>query len=961
MSLALEEILSKGFIPPGITARALHSDKEVRQNFYGPGFRYNCFCYMLLDPRILGTNIETVTFEKFVKSVFYVVKGTKNRPLDHFKDARNERKKPANQQKLGVKFLKIADLWDRGYGIPKHEFDKAVSSTDLRKRKGYNAYCYLLFDPLLLGNDIEMVTFDRFVHAVFYVGKGSKNRSMAHFIQARNERMLPADEQELCIKLQKIADFWDAGYGIPKHEFAHGISNEEAFVREGSMIEAIKRKNLKNKKGGIHEIVGYEHERRIPIIRAPQVRNNMKLSENDLTIFHISRLRPFVQYVFYVGKGTKNRPLDHFRDARKELEKPPNEQKLTEKYRRIGDIWKAGFGIPKHEISHGVSDKDAFVREACMIEALQVVNLTNRKIFSPELNAVIRNGHFSRDSLERALRCENAVRNNFDTRGYMAFCYVLIDLRVSGVNIETLTFETFVKSVFYIGKGSNRNEMDKAPIDQKMNKKLQTIVDIWSSGLGVPKIQFSHGVSDADQRSVRRANSTDSRDYGIRPPKPNMEHGCWIENKTRSTNFIYINYRKINIHDVLGYFIFLNTLVGAKVEKITTRRLCQLEDEFKRRLHDIIHSQLIGSNGTNIQTVIGLEEICDGCEKCFNIAKKCIEYGPLRFSTLQTMTYSKNYKKLHVTDKLFEDIAEYCISKSKNKEECFKELDKTILSTISCDKLAIWISESRVLPDEGTDPKYDHRHMPREVIDIILRKWSVKSIKLNMIYFTSEGMCSVEWLRYDYFTRVRLNDPYWETKHSDLKFSHVEVSLSYSQHCVKGLGNLPAETKPPAGYDNFIPNIRRMFPTDRIMIDLSHWYAIANKDIEKKMSTILQVVTMEQHQNLSLDIKFFVQSGIVKKLNRYTYREELLGIASGYVLQENRLHCSKKSSPFIDAQGPEVFLDNKWVGRRFQVKDTFNQFNFNLDVYIKEKELEDMFIKALLQEYPNSFVGHFYN
>ncbi|EFP02635.1 hypothetical protein CRE_02418 [Caenorhabditis remanei] len=440
-----------------------------------------------------------------------------------------------------------------------------------------------------------------------------------------------------------------------------------------------------------------------------------------------------------------------------------------------------------------------------------------------------------------------------------------------------------------------------------------------------------------------------------------IEYAYDIESKTRTANCIYINYRKINIHDVLGYFIFLNTVVGVKVEKITTRRLWLLEDKFKQRLHDLIHSQLIGSNGTNIQTVIGLEEACDGCEKCCNIAKKCIEYGPLRFSTLQNMNYSKNYKKLHVTDKLFEVIAEYCISKSKNKEECFKELDKTILSTISCDKLVIWVNESRLLPNEDTDPKYDHRHMPREVIEIILRKWSVKSIKLNILHYTSEPKCSIEWLQYDYFTRVRLNDPYLETKHSDLKFSHVEVSLSFSQHCVKGLGNLPPETRPPAGYENFIPNIRRMFPTNQISMELSHWYFVPKKDIEKKMSTILQVVTMEQHQNLSLDIKFFVESGIVKKLSRWTYREELLGIASGYVLQENRLHCFKKSSPFIDAQGPEVFLDNKWVGRRFQVKDTFNQFNFNLDVYIKEKELEDMFIKALLQEYPNSFVGHFYN
>ncbi|EFP02632.1 hypothetical protein CRE_02425 [Caenorhabditis remanei] len=465
-----------------------------------------------------------------------------------------------------------------------------------------------------------------------------------------------------------------------------------------------------------------------------------------------------------------------------------------------------------------------------------------------------------------------------------------------------------------------------------------------------------------DVRLVNRSiNNTFLRLIRRNHQKMKIEYAYDVEHyETRSKDYIYINYRKINNQDVLPYFIFLNTAVGVKVEKITTRRLWMLEKKFILRLHDLIHSLLIGTNGTHIQSLINLEETCDGCEKCSNIAQKCLEYGPLRFSTLQTMTYSKNYKKLHVTDKLFEVIAEYCISKSKNKEECLKELDTTILSTISCDKLAIWINESRVLPDEDTDPMFDHRHMPREVIDIILRKWSVKSIKLSQLHFTNEEVCSVEWLQYDYFTRVRLNDPYSETKQSDLKFNHVEVSLSYSIDCVKGLGNLPSETEPPDGYDNFIPNIRRMFPTDQISMELPHWYFVPKIDIEKKMSTILEVVTIEQQQNLSLDIKFFVESGIVKKLNEETNRVELLGIASGYVLQEKRLHCFKKSSPFNAEHGPEVFLDNKWIGRRFQVRDTFNQFSFNLDVYIKEKQLEEKFDKELLQEYPNSFVGHFF-
>ncbi|KAF1763274.1 hypothetical protein GCK72_011540 [Caenorhabditis remanei] len=434
------------------------------------------------------------------------------------------------------------------------------------------------------------------------------------------------------------------------------------------------------------------------------------------------------------------------------------------------------------------------------------------------------------------------------------------------------------------------------------------------------------------------------------------------EREKTSKDFIYINYRKVKTQDVLGYFIFLNTAVGAKIEKITTRRLWMLKNEFMLRLHDLIHSQLIGCNGTHIESLIGLEEACDGCVKCSNIAKKCLEYGPLRFSTLQTMTYSKNYKKLHVTDKLFEDIAEYCISKSKNKEECFKELDKTILPVISCDTLSIWINETRVFPDEVEGLEYDHRHMPREVIDMILRKWSVKSIQLNMIYFTNEGMCSVDWLQYNYFTRVRLNDPYFKTQKSpDLKFTNVDVEMSDSIYCVRDLGVRYPKYKSPRGYANFIPNIRRLFPTDKISMDLSHWCCIANDDIEKKMSTILYVVSMEQPQNLIVDIKFFVESAIVKKLNEETKKEELFGIAPKYNFRKHCLQCYKKCLPFEVKLGPDAFDSEKWIGRRFQVEDTFNQFILNLDVYIKEKELEDVFNEKLLQEYPNSFVGLFYN
>ncbi|KAF1763231.1 hypothetical protein GCK72_011497 [Caenorhabditis remanei] len=368
-------------------------------------------------------------------------------------------------------------------------------------------------------------------------------------------------------------------------------------------------------------------------------------------------------------------------------------------------------------------------------------------------------------------------------------------------------------------------------------------------------------------------------------------------------DYIYINYRKINNQNVQGYFIFLSTAVGVKVEKIITKRLWMLEKKFMQRLHNFIHSQLIGTNGQHIQSVIGLEEICDGCLQCSKIAKKGRDYGPVRFDTLKTMDYSKNYEKLHVSDKY--------------------------------------------LPNGTANLKFDHRHMPREVIDTILRKWSVKSIQLNMIYFTSEGLCSVDWLQYDYFTRVRLNDSYSGTeKSSDLKFTRVNVRMSDSIYCVKELGNRQTELQEPKGYDNFIPNIRRLFPTDNISIDLSHWYCIARNDIEKRISTILEVVTMEKEQKLSLNIKFFVELPKMEEKRK----EEMLKIASQYIPREITLHCFKKSLELNEKKG---FNEEKWIGKRFQVED------FNLDVYVKENELEED--KNLLHEYPNSFVNHFFS
>ncbi|CAO4361111.1 unnamed protein product [Caenorhabditis nigoni] len=115
---------------------------------------------------------------------------------------------------------------------------------------GYNAFCYLIMDPRILGSNVEALTLATFVRSIFYVGKGSKNRPLAHFIDARNERREQSNKLKTCEKLKTIDELWTLGFGIPRHEISHGVSDEEAFVREASIIEAVKLANLRNKKGG---------------------------------------------------------------------------------------------------------------------------------------------------------------------------------------------------------------------------------------------------------------------------------------------------------------------------------------------------------------------------------------------------------------------------------------------------------------------------------------------------------------------------------------------------------------------------------------------------------------------------------------------------------------------------------------------------------------------------------------
>jgi len=83
-------------------------------------------------------------------------------------------------------------------------------------------------------------------------------------------------------------------------------------------------------------------------------------------------LSNFLDSVFYIGKGTKLRDFSHLKEAIYSKNK-------NRKTKQINDIWKNGFGVISLNIFMNISNDEACTREAAMIEAININNLTNIK------------------------------------------------------------------------------------------------------------------------------------------------------------------------------------------------------------------------------------------------------------------------------------------------------------------------------------------------------------------------------------------------------------------------------------------------------------------------------------------------------------------------------------------------------------------------------------------------------
>ncbi|CAG0893423.1 unnamed protein product [Darwinula stevensoni] len=87
------------------------------------------------------------------------------------------------------------------------------------------------------------------------------------------------------------------------------------------------------------------------------------------------KFRTFVSSVFYIGKGQRSRPYSHLYEALRATENKHKEP--VKKVKQIQEIWESGMGVVSLHIFLSVIPAEAYTREAAMIDAIGLKNLTN--------------------------------------------------------------------------------------------------------------------------------------------------------------------------------------------------------------------------------------------------------------------------------------------------------------------------------------------------------------------------------------------------------------------------------------------------------------------------------------------------------------------------------------------------------------------------------------------------------
>ncbi|KAM7012099.1 uncharacterized protein LKV04_022649 [Tautogolabrus adspersus] len=109
----------------------------------------------------------------------------------------------------------------------------------------------------------------------------------------------------------------------------------------------------------------------------PRVTKNLPFRSHTMTPHEC--FQTFINAIFYVGKGKRSRPYSHLYEALEYYKGDKTSKKLCTKVQHILQVWSAEQGVISLHCFQNVIPVEAYTREACMVEAIGLKMLTNKK------------------------------------------------------------------------------------------------------------------------------------------------------------------------------------------------------------------------------------------------------------------------------------------------------------------------------------------------------------------------------------------------------------------------------------------------------------------------------------------------------------------------------------------------------------------------------------------------------
>ncbi|CAB55091.2 F-box C protein [Caenorhabditis elegans] len=301
---------------------------------------------------------------------------------------------------------------------------------------------------------------------------------------------------------------------------------------------------------------------------------------------------------------------------------------------------------------------------------------------------------------------------------------------------------------------------------------------------------------------------------------------------------VNLNSVELNVKNIRKYARFLKQTMKITVFKIIIEDL-----EFSCIDREIIHLALndlfTDSDYERVEEFIGVDNICiAGCGECRKMIQNCKVYGPIQLDIFQSvMGQKRSFDALQITD---EDLY---VLLWLNKQKDPKLVENFINSIITCSKFTIFLTSIFEKKELG-------HSLPRELVDMLITKWNVKTVEIGFKNVTNDDF----YQNTDYIDpKAKFYVDYRTQQRSMYTLDVVEINIKLTRIMEKCHGSL---------FNNFVPNVRTIFPSNKITLKLSKEVCkvLMNPDnVEDFISGVILMAQNDDHPNSHISLKLYPQ------------------------------------------------------------------------------------------------------